>query len=610
MLGVRGLQILNQILNSSTVINAKILANEYQVSLRTIKYDLKKIKNWFNEHGVQLIVQPRKGYWIECEPKKLLELRNELFKLEHTQLYSNQETRVNRSLVFLGFSNRAITAENIANEFTVSRNTILNDIRKVSDSARRWGVELLRIKRQGYSLVGEEIRVRRMLEHLIMESMNNYEVYRLTEGIMGNGDSYHFYHMLDQQIHAIYQIVEKRVSHYFDEGVFESKNKTDILTLILRMTISLKRMQLGYTMGGYQLLDRTKLDGGYDLKIVDIVENVYHDLSFPLLENEYTYCFGKLNFNNIIIDPFELTEQIIQFVSEKENLPFANDSKLHDNLFAHLSLRMGKNQLSSNDFNPMNLEIKQQHPLLFQHVYQACEKFISNEQIVQESFVSLIVLHFIVSYEEMKTVAKKVRALYVCSTGRGVARLIKHRLETHITNVQMVAYCSIMDVERMCREYNIDLIISIFPIETSKQVIVISTLPQDIDYQMIQEKVDQILDEIPADRALSVPDDIVTIPRSGEAMTEEIILKGFEVYDQIVEKLSVQLHKTRQKGLFLHILLMVNRYFYNKQYDLVGTEIDPEISDEVIIKLKKVLEKNQLFLQESEFLALLQYFCK
>lgn len=610
MLSIRELQIINQILNASTVVRAQHFADEFHVSLRTIKYDFKKIKEWFEEQGVPLISQPSKGYWIECDSNKLMELRNELFKLEHTQLYSNQETRVNRILVFLGLNKLPTTAEELAKEFTVSRNTIVNDMSVVSEHAEQWGVDLVSVKRHGYVIIGEEIKARVMLEDLIMNSMNNYEVYRLTEGIMGGGQGYHFYQMLDKQISDVYRIVEDRISQYFEDDVVKKWKNMDILAVLIRLTISLKRMQLGCTMGGYQLLDRSKLNDDTDFKMVDLVESVYHDVSLPLLENEYVYCFGSARFNQINIDPLELTERIVQYVAQKEDLPFTNDTKLHDNLFAHLSLRLGKKRMTRNEFNPMNADIKKQHPRLFQHVYEACEKYISLEQVVQESFVSLIVLHFLVSYEEMKSVEKKVRTLYVCSTGGGVARLIKHRLESHIINIQMVAYCSIMDVDRMCRKYEIDLIVSIFPIDSPKHVIVISSWPQSINYQAIQNEVDQILQQIPDDRRISNADEIQILPKSGEALSEEIILKGFEVYRQIVSELSDQLNNTRAKGLLLHILLMVNRYYFNKQYDLVGTEMNLNTSDQTFSDVKGILENNHLYLQDSEFYALLQYFRK
>ncbi|RYL97046.1 HTH domain-containing protein [Sporolactobacillus sp. THM7-7] len=610
MLSIRELQIINQILNTSIAVQAQHFADEFDVSLRTIKYDLKKIKDWFEEQGVPLISKPSKGYWIECDSNKLMELRNELFKLEHTQLYSNQETRVVRILIFLGFSKYPVTAEKLAREFTVSRNTILNDMDVVSEHAERWGVDLVRVKRHGYIVIGEEIKIRIMIEDLIMNSMNNYEVYRLTEGIMGGARGYHFYHMLDKQISDVYRIIENKISRYFEDDVVKKWQSMDILTVLIRLTISLKRMQLGFTMGGYQLLDRSKLSDDTDFQMVELVESAYHELSLPILENEYIYCFGSARFNQSNIDTLELTKRIVQYVSQEEDLPFTKDSKLHDNLFAHLSLRLGKRRIIRNEFNPMNADIKREHPRLFQHVYEACEKYITLEQVVQESFVSLIVLHFLVSYEEMKSVEKKVRTLYVCSTGRGVARLIKHRLESHIKNIQLVAYCSIMDVDRMCKKYDIDLIVSIYPIDSPKHVIVISSWPRSIDYQAIQSEVDQILQHIPDDRKSRQLVEPPIIPKNEEALSEEIIFKGFEVYREIVSELSDQLNSTREKGLLLHVLLMVNRYYFNKQYDLVGTEMNLNKTDQTFNKLKDILEKNHIYLQEPEFYALLQYFRK
>ncbi|WP_430535188.1 HTH domain-containing protein [Listeria rocourtiae] len=606
MLGRRELQIVNQLLSASAVVRTRDLADQMGVSIRTIKYDLERVRDWFSERQVVLFSQPNKGYWLECDASLLMELRHELSQAEHLKLYTSRSMRVRRILVMLLLSEGYVTAALMADEIDVSRNTILADMNEVERMAGRFHVKLSREQRSGYRILGEERRLRSLLEHLLVSNMNNYEVYKITTRITRLDRERNFQPMFDRRILPEYELVESALAYYFQDESREIWQQLDIMIILVRLTISLKRLQMGHAMDGYQVLDIGAEKSDARRSFIGFMQRVYLQKEFPLLRAEYRYCVGSHAGGMLETDIAKLTEDLIGFVARREGVDYELDQKLYTNLFAHLSLRLGQGGLSGNEFNPLNSEIKQQYPTLFGHVYEACKKFISDEQVIQESFISFIVLHFLVSLENQQLHQRKVRTLYVCSTGRGVARLIKNRVEAGIGQVEMVAYCSIVEVEEMCRKHAIELIISVFPIESSLPVVVTDALPKKADLEMIRQEVARILLEMPA-----VVDDYETVDlvrqSSHEEISEEIILKGFEVYQQVKDVLANEVDLKLENGLLLHIFLMVQRYYFNKQYDLVLASEDSGRM-ELKERLTAVFEQCGLYFQEAELEAVVHYF--
>ncbi|WP_421101256.1 PRD domain-containing protein, partial [Sporosarcina psychrophila] len=210
-------------------------------------------------------------------------------------------------------------------------------------------------------------------------------------------------------------------------------------------------------------------------------------MQYPLFEEEYRYISGERDNNLNQIDIVKVTKEIIQYVSEIQGIHYHKDPKLFNNLFAHLSLRFHKGEINFTEINPFTKELKREYSLLFSAIQKACKMYLVPQKVsVPDSFISLIVLHFIVSFEKRFNQKGKIRTLYVCSTGRGVARLIKNRVEREIYDIDIVKNCSIMEVDEICVKEEVDLIISVFPMETAIPIVIVDPLPSKRDIETIK----------------------------------------------------------------------------------------------------------------------------
>jgi transcriptional antiterminator len=597
MLTMRELQIVMKLLEARKEMKIKDLSEEFGVSTRTIKYDLNNVKYWCRHHEVDFHSQPNKGIWVECSEAKRLEMRNEMMHLEHRKLYPNQDVRGRRIVSMLVLASDYVTANELAERLTVSRNTILSDLQFVEEYIEPWMLTLERKQRTGYKIYGEEVHVRLLLEHIIQTELSNYEIYQIMARMMRK-ETQDIHLIMEDTLVAHYQLIEKHMIAAFELASAQHLHHSELLTILLRLTISLTRLQMGFTVKTYKLLN-TSLHKDNPF-LFTLMKAAYEEACFPLLEDEYLYVSGALGKEASQMDIAHITEQIICYVSDQEKIDYKQDSRLYSNLLAHLSLRFQKGTMYVSEFNPFTEEIKRNHSSLFHHIRKACQTYIATKAVsAQDSFISFIALHFLVSYENTCKRKQKARAVYVCSTGRGVARLIKNRVEREILDVDIVASCSMMEVETICEKEDVDLIISVFPITAHVPVIVVEALPTKRDMEAIREQVEKMSKR----QSLRLTSSFVqqTKREDSEEISQEIILKGCELTQELLSMYGHEIEESRKNAFMMHVFLLVHRCYFEQQYEY------PVELNEQVIAIQRLLEEKELKVKEAEVIALMQY---
>lgn len=612
MLTTRELKLVNKLLITKNPLRIKDLSSLFQVSTRTIKYDLEKVKDWFSDYDVEFHSQPNKGIWVECDEAIRQELLNEQSLVESKNLYPDQSVRIRKIILFMLLANDYITAADIADELDVSRNTILNDINQVDQFIKRWGVTLERKKRAGYKLVGEELLIRMLFQYLMQTDLSTYDIYKIMNRITrmnGNGPEGDL--ALAEPVLRVYRVAEKHLTKMYPASILESLNQSDLVRILTRLTISIIRLNQGFTIKGYKLLDESKFNDEASLYLIKLMKNVFEEMQFPLFENEYYYISGEIDHKIMDIDLISVTKEMIDYVSKEENITFYKDSILYSNLFAHLSLRLHKGVIDFTEINPFTVEIRRDYAHLFSSVQKAFNHLLGSHIVSNpDSFISYLVLHFIVSLENTFKTRNKVRALYVCSTGKGVARLLKNRVESEIQDIEIVKTCSIMEIASICKVESVDLIISVFPIDTDIPVSIVDALPSKADMNHLKEKVQSMLLTTPEEFKGSIaPNNNLKQEEDSEGITQEIILKSFEISQLILTVFAEEIIEDRKEALMLHIFLMVHRCYFNKQYDnyLYTNNQMIEKRKDYVDKIKAILDDKELPVHEAEIVALMQY---
>ena len=72
-----------------------------------------------------------------------------------------------------------LTAQQLADELLVSRNTIVSDLEQVERLLQAYDLTLIRQARQGFTISGEESNVRLLMEFITQKELTEYDIYQI-----------------------------------------------------------------------------------------------------------------------------------------------------------------------------------------------------------------------------------------------------------------------------------------------------------------------------------------------------------------------------------------------------------------------------------------------
>ncbi|MCB5954458.1 BglG family transcription antiterminator [Enterococcus sp. CWB-B31] len=614
-LSKREINLLLLLLDMENSITTKELAEKFKVSVRTVKYDLDKVREWFWERGIILQARRNKGIWLDLPDSKLLRLKNEILEVDRFETYPDQELRMNQLIFYLILSKDYVTSQKLSDELQVSRNTILKDLDRLEAFINEYGITLNRQSGLGFLICGEESKIRLLMEYISQKEITEYDIYQIMSHFVqpGNKKSKLEVHVGTNAIFRdIYQVALSKMAQLLDPSLFEHFNYAELLSITLRVSIAASRMQLNHTMNGYKILSNQKeLLKKQDLPFL-LMDKVFEYYELPLLADEYLYIYSDVFISDKNQDIAKLTEELIKNVSNEINFPFFRDRQLFTNLFAHLSLRLTKKHQFINEYNPFVDDIKTKYPQLFAAIECGSNRTIENAvHFINESFIAYIALHFLVAYEKNQHEVNTVRIVYVCSTGLGVTSLIEQKILEEVSNVEIAGFASVLNAAELIEEKNPDLILSIFPIEgMNHPFIKVNPLPTEGDIQLIQEQVNKILTSV---RDGSIPRLTPRRPlkeRKGiEAESRELLMTGYIIYEELLTAFSESLNEEYREAFLLHVLLMVHRIMFDGQYENGRYSMKEKLMERKVLveKIEQIFAKNNLTVNQAEIVALLNY---
>lgn len=614
-LSKREIKILLLLLELEDSITTKELAESFCVSVRTIKYDLENVRDWFKEQNVILQTRRNKGIWLEIPDSERLTLKNAIIEVERFETYPDQELRVNQLIFRLLLAPEYLTSQELADKLQVSRNTIISDLDRVEELIQTYGLSLKRQSRQGFSIEGEESKTRLLMEYITQKEITEYDIYQIMSYFVRSGQQKKM-----QEVHVgvntifqkIYRVALKEMTSLLDPSLFDQFNYAEILSITLRVAIAASRMQLHHTVGGYKMLTNQKiLQQKQELPFL-LMKKVFDYYALPLLADEYFYIYSDVFVANNQKDIVGLTEELIKDVSEEIDFPFYRDRQLFTNLFAHLSLRLTKKHLFINEYNPFVDDIKAKYPQLFTAIEVASQSdIVGSALLINDSFIAYIALHFLVAYEKNLHEVNVIRIVYVCSTGLGVTSLIEQKILEEVSNVEIAGFASVLNAVDVIEEKNPDLVLSIFPIEiVNRPFIKVNPLPTEADIHSIQEEVNKMLAHTKTRKVPRlIPRQQVKEKQGIEAESRDLIVRTYVIYEELLKAFAEKLTLEYKEAFLLHVMLMVHRITFDSQYENEGNIVKETLlaQQELVEQIERIFAENDLMVNQAEITALLNY---
>src|SRR5699024_6728064 len=148
-------------------IKGKDLEEMFNISCRQLGYRIQKINKRLAEQDCPEIERTRQGFFIVDDMvKNFLNVSSKSFPQQDEQVYTAYQ-RALLILLMLFREDETLSLNHFSIDLKVSKNTVLNDLKKLKSLLEPYDVTLKYSRLEGYYLVGNEFEVRRLLTRLI-----------------------------------------------------------------------------------------------------------------------------------------------------------------------------------------------------------------------------------------------------------------------------------------------------------------------------------------------------------------------------------------------------------------------------------------------------------
>lgn len=533
-MNIRQIQILRELYPSRTSVFAQQFAENFCVSERTIRNDIRDINRLLVDYGAEIIRNHNHELTLLVRDDHRFKqfIEDEILK-DNTHPVEKEDRVIYLVRKFL-LSQTYHKLEDLADELYVSRSTAQNDLKDVKVILKKFDIKI--VTRPNYGLIseGDEQQIRNAISELLFERFGrNFLNINQHEWLL-DGDKMTF----------IYEVLIKKLRDYHI-------NISDIAlnNLVIHIAIAYRRIldQKVIHETKSQWIDLTE-EFEYQIAQEILLEiETKLNVTFPPLEVGYVtmHLLGtKLNLINHPndTDPLgKLVREIIDKADKTLNLNIRNDKELYSAILLHLKPALHRFKYDMNIRNPMLDAIKTNYPLAFEASVIASQVIEHHLNIkTNEDEIGYIALHFGAAIERRKMIVKPPNILVVCASGLGSAQLLLYKMRRkfghRINLLEAVEYHNLNEESLD----GVDHILSTIPLPNS--ILTPWTLVSDIfgDKDMdvvediISERSDFVMDQF-LDMDLMFPHLDLRTPESVIDFLSKIVLENNLVDDDIKE---------------------------------------------------------------------------
>lgn len=410
--------ILTRLENNDYLITEE-LSSFLNVSGRTIRDDIKKITKSGEDNGFMIESKPRYGHKLIITDSLLYNKFKKQYKNESSPI-SSESRAAYIILELMDHDRQYITVDALANRYYVSLSTMTLILKQADDLLHEFQCNIERKTNKGIKIVGSEINKRLCVYHALLhfhlsnyyrQKGNLFNVQNISKKLnhilnfhnihLNEVTYYHFMTFLFVDIHRNQQ-------GYILDDIIDIKVPFNEFQVVKEITLYIEsHMHISFTQTD-QILLAIKLSGMRD------------SLDYELNDDE------------LIIDDktYQLSIDMIQFISNDTGMPLYEDFDLRMNLLRHLIPMLTRIEYNIQINNPMKDIIKDKYTLGYQMAESAAQimemqihKKISNDE---KSYLALI---FSLAVEKEKRKIIKKNIVLVCGSSAGSAHLLMYQYQ-------------------------------------------------------------------------------------------------------------------------------------------------------------------------------------
>lgn len=423
------------------------------------------------------------------------------------------EERENILTIMLLTNDQLVSLNHICIGLQVSKNTALNDVKRLRSKLQAAGLKLESSRKSGYVVTGDEWQLRIYLLHAITKIYNRYGEHFTTE-LLSPWKSY--IQSTRQKIRSVEKYLDMK---YTDE---------DFYSLIYFISAVRLRVQHHY------LINPARLKGGEsEIQKTREYQAIFYTqddfTKLPDIERCYiTLQFLSANVRNrrSIGDELatRLSNALWEFLTEFESkamiiLPNKKDLLIKlTNHFAPSYYRI-KFQMPVNNvlYNKITSKYEALHDFVKQSIGPLERFFGTTISDVEISYITLFIGGHLAGNEHADFEKKIIKAVILCPNGVSMSQLLYRTLQTTFPEFMFYPPSSLRDYDGFLLPH--DLVFSTVPVISKKKVYVIADILNKQEQLKLRQKVLRDVYQVNFDGVQ--PQDILTVVKQYAHITDE-----------------------------------------------------------------------------------------
>ncbi|GAS80471.1 BglG family transcription antiterminator [Paenibacillus amylolyticus] len=464
---------------------SQALADRLEVTVRTIRDDLKKLDHILTGHGGSLESKRGRGYSIRVHEAKLYDELLEERKDDRQKgapVPGSPDERIRYELFKLLGEPGHIKMEDLADQLYISRATMNNDLKIIRQILENYQLQLQIKPGHGVKVVGDEQRFR----YCLAEYADARDEELGPEG------------MTAAQERLLYPIEPAHIR----EIVIRHVGKQDVRIadvalkdLITHLAVMVLRIKQGHELERFEKVEANLQDQQLAQHIIQDLESLY-SIHCPVGERDYLLLhivskkMTATDWNGLRSDPlYVAVQQMLGHIYDRYTYDLRDDDRLPNDLYAHLKPMITRLEHGMNMRNPLLGHIRKYYPLAYEITISAVKQlqtYVPHE--INDSEIGYLALHIGAALERKYQIPHRKRksVLLVCGSGYGTARILESRLRSLFAELEVSRVVSLREYEEMGSVPE-DLVISTIRLRESKgkPSAVIAAIPSERDMATI-----------------------------------------------------------------------------------------------------------------------------
>ncbi len=509
-------KMIHLLLEETNYITVQFLAENANISSRTVIRELILVENWLSEKGILLEKKKGTGIRVQLDAAKREELKESLMEEKADLIYAPDQRLVMLKAELLK-KFELTKLYTLTRLFGVTEGTISADLDKLATWLEKYNLTLNRKPGLGIYIEGSEMSVRSAIISLIYEQFHEADLINL---IINKEQSTTHMSMIQNKIDlVVLDFIDmsnielgKKLLAYIEEHMGYQIADNSFVALIIRFSVTVKRCEQEIFIS--DVIDyKTSLKSEKIFSLVNKWFQTQIALPFSELPQEELYYLAMhikgaklrdtLSHNKISMTEdyktIKLAKEII-YIAEKETGIYLEDNeKLLIGLVRHLRPAIYRMKMHLDIMNPLLEDIKQMYPKLFEATRKCALIIEAKEGIsVPEDEIAYLATHIGAAIKnEKRSIQKVYRAVVACTNGIGASQLLVTEIEKEFPNIQIVDVISTIDMRAFKLAQNdVDLIISTVPIPSyDLPSVIVNTILGKQDKKRIKEVLENVLPE-------------------------------------------------------------------------------------------------------------------